>query len=104
PTDPLNRANTDYALSQNCSSFCSPPIGQGPFPIPCAAGNLAGLGDTSWMESLCPSKTTAPVHNALAVGIVNMLDPNPCHCGSTQAHGGEGDHLALFDGKLWYQV
>ncbi|MBI4582276.1 MAG: hypothetical protein HY718_21460 [Planctomycetes bacterium] len=95
-----DRANTDYANGPNCSSYCNPSIGQGPFPILCAIGNPEN--NTPLPEG-CPPIAQAPVHAALAVGTMNMLDPDPCHCG-VQEHGGINWHLTVYDGQLWWTL
>ncbi len=78
PSNPLNRANTDYALSPYCGTFCSPAINQGPFQIMCAQGTTSPYGP---LPAACPVVTTnpPPVHNAMAIGVMNMLDNDPCH-------------------------
>ena len=95
-----DRANTDYVFSPYCGSYCNPPIGLGPFPVVCAVGNPeSGLP----LPVTCPSRETAPLHAAVAVGTMPMLDPNPCHCGVVE-HGPINIHLTLFDGQLWWNL
>ncbi len=96
-TDPLNRANTDYALSPDCNTYCNPYIQQLPFPILCAQGSpLLPL------PTACPSIATAPLRQAIAIGALSVTDPDPCHCGSTTSHSSQSTHLTLFDGKVWW--
>jgi hypothetical protein len=103
PDDYLNRANTDYVNSPNCSTFCSPTIAQPPSPILCAQGNpLTDPPFSAPMPSGCPSIATAPIHQALAIGALSVADTNPCHCGSQFAHFSQSTHLTLFDGKVWW--
>ncbi len=94
-----DRANTDFVYAPDCNTYCSPPIAQGPFPIMCAQANPLSPVPTG-----CPSSSTAPVRGAIAVGALGMLDTDPCHCGSTEAHGGQTYHLVVFDGKLWWTL
>jgi len=64
----------------------------------CAQGNPSGplpLG--------CPDLGSAPVHAAMAIGTMPMVDPDPCHCG-VQEHGPYSWHLAVFDGQKWFEV
>ncbi len=96
----MNRANTDFAWGPNCATYCSPAINQGPFQIMCAQGN-----PDMPLPAFCPPVETnpPPVHQAIAIGAMAMLDPDPCHCG-VQAHGPINYHLALFDGQLWWTL
>ena len=96
-----DRANTDYVLGPNCNTYCNPPITSGSFnPIMCANGNPEnGLP----LPTGCPSRATAPIHEALAIGTLNMLDPDPCHCGVND-HGPINIHLVLYDGQLWWNL
>lgn len=94
-----DRANTDYAYSPNCATYCSPPINQGPFPIICAQGNPDGP-----LPANCPSASTAPIHKSIAVGVLTLVDTNPCHCGSVDAHSPQGSHLMTYDGQKWWTL
>ena len=96
----MNRANTEYAMSPNCATYCSPAINQGPFPIICAQGNPAMP-----LPAGCPPVgiTPPPVHQAIAVGALAVMDPDPCHCG-VQAHQPINYHLNLYDGQLWWNL
>lgn len=95
-----DRANTDYVWGPNCSTFCTPYINQGPFQIMCATGNPANGVP---LPASCPSRATAPIHAAVAVGTMPMLDPDPCHCGPND-HGSLNEHLVIFDGQLWWNL
>lgn len=94
-----DRANTDYVYSPECATYCAPPINQGPFPIMCAQGN-----PTEPLPAGCPPVSQAPVRGSIAVGLLAMVDPDPCHCGSTMAHGGQNSHLVVFDGQKWLNL
>ena len=99
-----DRANTDYVSSPYCGlpspPGCANPIKQGPFPIMCAVGNPEnGLP----LPTGCPALASAPVHAAVAVGTMPMLDPDPCHCGETD-HGPINIHLVLYDGQIWWNL
>ncbi len=100
PDDPLNRANTDYVWGPNCATYCSPAIKQGPHEIMCAQGNPTGP-----MPAGCPVVETnpPPVHNAVALGLMPMVDPDPCHCG-VQQHASISWKPAYFDGRLWWSI
>lgn len=102
PSDPANRANTDYALSPNCNTYCSPGIQQLPYPIICAQGSPMSALNPPLVPVGCPPKETAPIRNAIAVGQISQTDPNPCHCGNTEQHHPQNTHLTLFDGQLWW--
>ncbi len=95
-----NRANTEYVMGPNCATYCSPAINQGPFPIICAQGNPAMP-----LPSGCPpvGVTPPPVHQAIAIGALAVMDPDPCHCG-VQAHGPINYHLNLYDGRVWWNL
>ncbi len=95
-----DRANTDYVNGPNCATYCSPAIKQGPFPIVCAVGNPE---NNFPLPATCPPVATAPLHNAIAIGTMSMMDPDPCHCGVTD-HGSLNWHLAFFDGRLWWSL
>ena len=94
-----DRANTDYVYSPDCATYCNPPINQGPFPIICAQGNPDGLLPTG-----CPSASTAPIHKSIAVGVLTLVDTDPCHCGSVLAHSPQGSHLMVYDGQKWWTL
>ncbi len=100
-TDYLNRANTDYALWPKVPC-CNGLVAAGPWPVLCAQGNPAIPVP---MESGCPSVFTdpPPVHNAVAVGALAMLDTDPCHCGDNK-HAPANYQLSLFDGQLWWTL
>jgi len=93
------RANTDFAFSPDCYTYCDPYIDQGPFPIMCAQGNPSPP-----LPEACPPASSAPVRASIAVGVLAMLDTDPCHCGSSMAHGGQGYHLVVYDGKVWWTL
>lgn len=98
----LDYANTDYADSPDCNTFCDPYIQLEPMPIVCAQGNP----DTSSaaMPAACPNVITdpPPIRQSVAVGVLSLTDTDPCHCGSTQAHGPVNYHLNVYDGQLWW--
>lgn len=96
-----DRANTDYINHADCATYCNPPINQGPFPVICAQGNPTGPLPTG-----CPNVGSypPPIRAALAVGTLGMLDYDPCHCGSDQAHGPANYHLNMFDGQKWWML
>lgn len=93
----MNRANTDFGMVPYYGC-CSPAIKQGPFPFMCAVG----LPEEPLDLTRCPPPETAPVHNAIAIGVFAMIDSTPCNCGT--AHGGTVNHPALYDGKTWWNV
>ncbi len=95
-----DRANTDYAWGQTCLTYCNPYLNQGPFQILCATGNPASGVP---LPVACPTIASAPLHAAMAVGAMPMLDPDPCHCGQTD-HGPLNEHLVVYDGQLWWNL
>lgn len=97
------RANTDFAWSEDCRVQCLPdPIQMGPFPILCAQGNPGEPGSGK-VPDACPPIGSAPVRKAIAIGTMEMLDTNPCHCGVTR-HGPQNAHLVVFDGRQWWTL
>jgi len=92
-----DRANTNYFPSPDCSTYCDPPIAFEPMPIICAQGNPLGA-----MPAGCPDVQTypPPVRASIAVGVLGMLDTDPCHC--VGAHGPYNPHLNVFDGQKWW--
>jgi len=98
-----NWANTDYGWSPACSTHCTPPVSAGPYPIICAQGNPEG---GAALPPECPpvSMIPPPVHQAIAVGSLPLLDPEPCDCASTTTHKPKNTHLALYDGQLWWSL
>ncbi len=101
-SDPMNRVNTDFTWSPNCATYCSPAINQGPFQIMCAQGVTSPYGP---LPAACPVVTTnpPPVRNAIGLGLMTMLDNDPCHCG-VQAHGPINYHPGFFDGRMWWML
>lgn len=99
-----NRANTDFVWSPACISFCSPTLKQGPFPIMCAQGNPQAGGEDP-LPAGCPANpsSTAPVRNAIAIGLLAMLRTDACGC-NEPIHGGYSDHPAYFDGQVWWKL
>ncbi len=93
-----DRANTDHVLSPVCATYCNPTLAVGPFPIICAQGNPAYP-----MPAGCPSAASAPVHAAMAVGTMPLVDQDPCHCG-VQEHGPISWHPAVYDGQKWWEL
>jgi len=93
-----DKAQTDYVLHENCDTYCSPPIALEEQHIICAQGNPDGT-----LPAGCPSPSTAPVHASIAVGVLGMMDTDPCHCGVTQ-HGSTNHHLVVYDGQNWWQL
>jgi hypothetical protein len=96
-----DRANTDYIEHQSCSTYCNPPINKGPFSVICAQGNPTGPLPTG-----CPNVGTypPPIRASIAVGMLAMLDPDPCKCGSEQAHASVNYHLNVYDGQRWWML
>ncbi|MBI4582114.1 MAG: hypothetical protein HY718_20630, partial [Planctomycetes bacterium] len=92
-------ANVNYVDSPDCSVYCSPPIAFEPMPIVCAQGNPIGP-----LPAACPNVVTnpPPIHQSIAVGVLSLIDPDPCHCGSSQAHGPVNYHLNVYDGQMWW--
>lgn len=100
--DPMNRANTDYAMWPK-GPCCNGMVQGGPWPLFCALGNPY---DNSVMGGAgCPSiiDNPPPVRQALAVGAMPFLDTDPCHCGDN-AHKPTNIHLNLFDGQVWWML
>lgn len=96
--NPLNRANTDYAKWPKLPC-CGGVFQKGPWPLICAQG------DPIPEEAGCPSSNAGPppIHQAIAVGALNVLDANPCHCVKMDPRP-KNEHLALFDGQLWWSL
>ncbi len=98
----LDTANVDYADSPDCNTYCNPYIQIEPMPIVCAQGNP----DTSTapMPAACPNVITnpPPIRHSIAVGVLSLTDTDPCHCGSTTAHGPVSYHLNVYDGQKWW--
>ena len=96
----LDTANTDYALGPVCSTYCVPTIAFEAMPILCAQGNPNGT-----MPSACPDVATnpPPIRNIIAVGVLGMLDTDPCHC-IAEAHGPTNNHLSVFNGQKWFML
>lgn len=97
----FERANTSFVLSPDCNTYCDPPIANEPMPIICAQGNpQAGMPDG------CPDVVAypPPVHQSIAVGVLGLMDTNPCHCGSEEVHGPVNNHLNVFDGRKWWML
>jgi len=93
----LDRAPTDYILSEDCAAVggCGDSHG---YPIICQQNNSYVL------SGFCPPLESLPIHSSIAVGILSWLDTNPCHCGEDVAHAASNWHLVFFDGKQWWTL
>lgn len=108
PSDYLNRANTDYALTPDCAQACNGnPLRSVRFPVICDIWNP----DSNIRFVGCPNPTEIlpPKRNAVAIGLlpmVNVGDPDkgPCYCGSSMAHGGQNSHPQFFNGQVWFEL
>ena len=99
-----DRANTHYFPSQDCSTYCDPAgsVTNEPMPIICAQGNPSGV-----MPAGCPDVQAypPPVRASIAVGVLGMLDTDPCHCeDDIPQHGPKNKQLNVFDGQKWWRL
>lgn len=98
--NPLNHANTDFVIWPK-SACCNGMVLAGPWPLVCAQGNpFIGMPP----ETGCPdiSLLPPPIHNAIAIGSLPIMDTDPCHCLS--AHAPQSYNLTFFDGQLWWAL
>ncbi|HSW44217.1 MAG TPA: hypothetical protein VLM89_01440 [Phycisphaerae bacterium] len=93
----LDRAPTDYVMSEDCSQSYSCGDSRG-YPIICQQNNPMTV---AWG---CPSALSLPPHASIAVGVLAWLDTNPCHCGEDVAHAAQNWHLVFFDGQRWWTL
>jgi len=96
-----DRASTNYFPGPDCNSYCGI-TGFEAMPIICAQGNPSGA-----MPAGCPNVATypPPVRASIAVGVLGMLDTNPCHCDAPYSqHGPKNTQLNVFDGQMWWTL
>lgn len=106
PSDHLNRANTDFALSPNCGVACNGnPARVVQYPMICDIWNP--VNGIRFVGCPNPTEILPPKRNALAIGLLSIIsvlnaDIGPCACGSSTNHGGENIHPVMFNGQVWF--
>lgn len=104
-TNNLNRANTDYVKwpKDSCTNSGAP---KGPWPLICAQEDASPIMPHMPADAGCPSLVTnpPPVHQAIAVGALAVLDTEPCPSSGSPKSAPRNTHLALFDGQLWWTL